>query len=82
MDRARRRIQSSATVVELFQGYVADLHASCSTPHPILLPILFPIPRIFAFKRDLFGFIGRYARCLTFASIADYNYTEIIDFSG
>lgn len=48
MDRVRRRIQSSGTVVELFQGYVADLHASYfPPPHP---------SHLFAFKRDRFRF--------------------------
>lgn len=42
MDRARRRIQSSGTVVELFQGYVADLHAS--------LPPSFDLSSIFLFQ--------------------------------
>lgn len=39
MDRVRRRIQSSQeTVVELFQGYVADLHASYFAPRSITTP--------------------------------------------
>lgn len=43
MDRVRRRIQSSQeTVVELFQGYVADLHASYFAPRSITTP---PPPR-------------------------------------
>lgn len=41
MDRVRRRIQSSGTVVELFRGYVADLRAA----HP-LPPRAAPLARL------------------------------------
>lgn len=64
MDRVRRRIQSSGTVVELFQGYVADLHASYFPPPPQS-----PTPPIYLHLNEIvFGFIRR-SRPLSYVNV-------------